>query len=51
MGKTGRRGTGRYRRKFLSSIFILDLTFGLVLVRDMHEWIQGVKPRGGSIFL
>ena len=31
MGKTGRRGTGRYRRKFLSGTFILDLMFGLVI--------------------
>ena len=36
MGKTGRWGTGRYRRKFLSGTFILDLTFSLVLVRDMN---------------
>ena len=54
MGKTGRRGTGRYRWKFLSGTFtIMDFTFGLALVRDMNggdEWIQGVKLRGGSIF-
>ena len=36
VGKTRRQGTGRYRQKFLSGTFILDLTFGLVLVRDMN---------------
>lgn len=32
MGKTGRRETGRYRRKFLSGTFLI---FELVLVCDI----------------
>ena len=48
MGKTGRRGTGRYRWKFLSGTFIMDFTFGLALVRDMNggnKWISSEVGR------
>ena len=33
MGKTGRRGTGRYRQNFLSGTFLM---FELVLVCDIE---------------
>ena len=50
VGKIGRWGSGRYRRKFLSGTFILDITFGLVLVRDMNakgeaqRWLDILIP-------